>query len=154
MDINMQRLQVTSTEFEEEGWIPSQFTCEGEGTNPPIKIRSIPAEAQSLVLLLEDPDAPGGTFDHWVMWNIDVNGDIAADSCPGICGLNSKGTVGYYPPCPPEGSHRYIFVVFALNKNLPLQEGSSKKQLLESIEGAVIAKGTLTGRYEKQDKKA
>jgi Raf kinase inhibitor-like YbhB/YbcL family protein len=154
MDINMQRLHVTSTEFEEDGWIPSQFTCEGQGVNPPIKIRSIPAEAQSLVLLLEDPDAPGGTFDHWVMWNIDTKGDIAADSQPGICGLNSKGTVGYYPPCPPTGSHRYIFVVFALDKKLPLQEGSSKKQLLESIEGAVIAKGTLTGRYEKQDNKA
>jgi len=151
MDINMQRLHITSPEFEDNGWIPSQFTCEGDGVNPPIKIRSIPGEAQSLVLLLEDPDAPGGTFDHWVMWNIDTTGDIAADSRPGICGLNSKGTVGYYPPCPPTGSHHYIFVVFALDKKLPLAEGSSKKQLLESIDGAVIAKGTLTGRYEKQN---
>ncbi len=148
----MQRLTITSPEFEENGWIPARFTCEGAGINPAIKIRSVPAEAESLVLLLEDPDAPGGTFDHWVLWDIDVRGDIEEDSQPGISGLNSKGSKGYYPPCPPEGSHRYIFVVFALNKKLDLHEGSSKKQLLESIEGAVIAKGMLTGRYEKQHK--
>ncbi len=149
MDINMQRLTVSSPEFEDNGWIPRIYSCEGNGTNPPLKVRSVPAEAKSLVLILEDPDAPGGTFDHWVLWNIDTKGDITTDSQPGVSGLNSKGQIGYTPPCPPDGAHRYIFIVYALDKTLDLQQGSSKKQLLESIEASVIAKGILTGRYEK-----
>jgi len=153
MDIHMQQLIVSSPEFEDNGWIPAQYTCEGKGINPPIKIKSIPAEAKSLVVLLEDPDAPGGTFDHWVLWNVDITGHIDADSQPGLCGLNSHGKPEYAPPCPPKGSsHRYIFVVFALDKKLDLNEGSGKKQLLEGITGSVIAKGTLTGRYEKQNR--
>ena len=150
METNIQRLTISSPDFEDNGWIPDAYTCEGEGINPPIKIRSIPAEAKSLVLILEDPDAPGGTFDHWVIWDVDTKGDIASGSLPGTSGLNSKGKTGYIPPCPPSGVHRYIFVVFALDKTLGLREGSSKKQVLESIDGAVIAKGTLTGRYEKK----
>lgn len=154
MDINMQRLEITSPAFEEGGWIPARYTCEGEGIHPELKIRHIPSEARSLLLLLEDPDAPGSTFDHWLAWDIDTGGNIAANSLPGTSGTNSSGHTGYYPPCPPEGAHRYIFVIFALDKELRLKTGSSKKQVMAAIDGSVIARGTLTGRYESSGKKA
>lgn len=146
----MQRLEITSPAFEDNGWLPERYTCKGDAIHPALTIRKIPPEARSLVILLEDPDAPGGTFDHWVLWDIDPKGDIGENSNPGTSGTNSSGRTGYYPPCPPQGAHRYIFVVFALDRELKLHEGSSKKQLLEAIEGAVIAKGILTARYEQQ----
>ncbi len=146
-DIN--NLQITSSAFKNEGNLASKYSCDGEGINPPLHIEKIPEAAKSLALIVEDPDAPNGVFDHWVVWNIDVVSDIAEGSNPGISGDNSAGKSGYHPACPPSGSHRYYFNVFALDTLLDLPVGSNKKDLKTVMNGHVIAKGSIMGRYEK-----
>jgi hypothetical protein len=101
-------------------------------------------------LIVEDPDAPNGVFDHWLVWNIRPASNINEDSLPGISGDNSAGKSGYHPPCPPNGSHRYYFHVFALDTALDILAGSKKKLLLQEMEGHVIAKGSLMGRYQRK----
>jgi Raf kinase inhibitor-like YbhB/YbcL family protein len=102
-------LTVSSPAFNNEGDIPAKYTCEGEEVNPPLQIDAIPEEAISLALIVEDPDAPKGTFDHWIVWNIEPKSSITENSNPGISGSNNGGKTGYYGPCPPSGSHRYYF---------------------------------------------
>ena len=111
-------LVISSPAFENDGDIPSKYTCDGEEINPPLKIANIPGEAKTLALIVEDPDASKGVFDHWLVWNIEPTGNIAEDSVPGTVGINSFGNTGYGGPCPPSGSHRYYFRLFALDSNL------------------------------------
>ena len=143
------QLQVISIVFSHNGHIPPQYTCEGENFNPPLTIRNIPEGTKTLALIMEDPDAPKGVFDHWIVWNIPPNEAIVERSNPGINGTNSFGKTGYGGPCPPSGSHRYFFRVYALDCELDLEVGSGKKELLDAMEGHVLASGELMGLYQK-----
>lgn len=143
-------LKVTSEAFVNGGEIPAKYTCDAEGINPPLHVENIPEDAKTLALLVEDPDAPNGVFDHWVVWNIDPVTDIAEHSNPGTSGDNSAGKSGYHPPCPPSGSHRYYFYVFALDASLDLLAGASKEELQTTMKGHVLGKGSIMGRYQRQ----
>ncbi len=142
-------LIITSPAFDNEGSIPAKYTCQGEEINPPLQIAETPKEAVSLVLIVEDPDAPNGTFDHWLVWNIKPTSTIDENSIPGISGSNGAGKTGYHGPCPPSGSHRYYFNVFALDKNLDLPVHADKKKLQEAMQPHIVAKGSIMGRYQK-----
>jgi Raf kinase inhibitor-like YbhB/YbcL family protein len=145
-------LQVNSHSFSNKGHIPPKYTCEGDDINPSLEISDIPHETQTLAIIMEDPDAPRGTFDHWLVWNIEPNEAIAENSSPGISGINSFGKTGYGGPCPPNGTHRYFFKVYALDKRLDLQAGSDKKALLEAMDGHILAEGVIMGQYQKKNK--
>ena len=145
-------LTITSPAFRNGEMIPSKYTCEGEEINPPIEIKGLPEGTQSLALIVEDPDAPKGTYDHWVVWNIDPSRTrIKENSIPGINGHNSSGKTGYHGPCPPSGAHRYFFHVYALNANLDLAPGSDKKQLQEAMLPHILAQGSLMGKYQRSN---
>jgi Raf kinase inhibitor-like YbhB/YbcL family protein len=146
------RMKITSSAFQAGGNIPSKFTCDGGDTNPPLQMQDIPAAATSLVLILDDPDAPGGLFTHWIVWNISPQTtSIAEGSAPkAVQGTNDFGKSGYGGPCPPSGSHRYYFRIFALDKELDLPVGSKRAQLNAAMKSHVIAQGELMGRYSRQ----
>jgi Raf kinase inhibitor-like YbhB/YbcL family protein len=143
----MEKLFVKSPVFENGKKLPLKYTCDGEGINPPLIVDGIPSEAKSLVLVIQDPDAPSGNFVHWLVWNISTIGKIDENSIPGIEGRNSSGRIHYSSPCPPSGTHRYIFKVFALNLQLELHEGATKKELDQSIHGHIVAKGEIIGLF-------
>jgi Raf kinase inhibitor-like YbhB/YbcL family protein len=138
-----------SSSFEHEGIIPSKYTCDGEGINPPLKIGGIPDGTKTLALIMEDLDAPNGIYDHWLVWNIAPKHLIAENSVPGTSGINSTGKTGYLSPCPPYGSHRYYFHIYALDATLDLQPGADKKTLRQAIKFHVLAKGSLMGHYQR-----
>jgi Raf kinase inhibitor-like YbhB/YbcL family protein len=143
------RMKITSSAFQEGGNIPSKFTCDGSDTSPPLQITGAPAEAKSLVLIADDPDAPGGLFTHWLVWNIPPRtSSIAEGSAPkGVQGTNDFGNPGYRGPCPPPGVHRYSFKVFALDRELDLRSGAKRSQVDAAMKGHVVAQGELMGRY-------
>jgi hypothetical protein len=143
----IKNLEVTSPAFQNDGNIPSEYTCDGRDVSPPLRINNIPDDAESLVLIMEDPDAPRGTFTHWLVWNIDPSVSIAEDSVPGMAGRNDFGDTAYGGPCPPSGTHRYFFRIFALNRKLTLPAGTDKKTLEQTMHPHIIAEGTLMGRY-------
>lgn len=149
-DVSTTLLKIDSPAFENEEMIPMKYTCQGENINPPLKVADIPPGAKSLVLIMEDPDAPNGTFDHWLLWNIPVSGTIDENTKAGISGINDFGKTGYGGPCPPTGTHRYFFRVYALDAELALIPGSNKKLLLEAIDNHVMAVGEIMAKYQKQ----
>jgi len=144
-------LKLTSSAFAEGGMIPAVYSCTGGNINPPLSIAGVPPVAQSLVLILEDPDAPVGIWDHWVVFNIDPKTIAIAEGKEpdGTAGMGSSGKVTYQGPCPPSGTHRYIFTVYALNTMLALPNGASKNEVVHAMNGHVIGEGQLTGRYSK-----
>ena len=148
-EINTTLLKITSSAFEEEGMIPSRYTCEGENISPALAIENIPPGARSLAIIMEDPDAPNGTFDHWLTWNLPIKNKIEENSKAGISGINGFGKNGYGGPCPPSGTHRYFFRVYALDVELDLTPGSNKVILLEAIDDHIMAMGELMGKYKK-----
>ncbi len=143
-------LDVSSPAFENNGRIPSRYTCDGDDINPPLSIGNVPDSAKSLVLIMDDPDAPAGTWVHWVMWNIPLTGSIAEDSQPGVGGKNSWGRNDYGGPCPPSGTHRYFFKVYALDTMLELKNDAAKTDVLDAIEGHALAQGQLIGLYSRE----
>jgi len=146
------KIKITSSAFREGGNIPSKFTCDGSDTSPPLQISGVPSEAKSLVLIADDPDAPGGLFTHWLVWNIPPQtNSIAEGSAPkGVQGANDFGKSGYRGPCPPQGTHRYSFKVFALDRELDLRSGAKRGQVDGAMKGHIIAQGELVGRYAKK----
>jgi Raf kinase inhibitor-like YbhB/YbcL family protein len=143
-------LTVTSPDFVHEGEIPERFTCDGEDANPAFNIQGIPEGTKSLVIIMEDPDVPLTTFNHWVVWNIPPQENIAGNSIPGIQGRNSLGKSAYLGPCPPGGTHRYFFKVYALNSMLDIDEDSNKRKLESAMADHILAKGELMGWYHKK----
>ncbi len=144
-------LTVTSPAFSSGGLIPSAYTCEGAGLFPPLSIQNVPAQAASLVLIIDDPDAPGGTFVHYVKFNIPP-GDLTiaeGKEPPGIAGVGSSGSREYVGPCPPSGTHRYVFGVYALDATLPLPEGSDKVAVTAAMAHHILATGQLIGLYRR-----
>ena len=146
------RMKITSSAFQQGGNIPSKFTCDGSDTSPPLQITGVPSEAKSLVLIADDPDAPGGLFTHWLIWNIPPQtNSISEGSAPkGVHGTNDFGKPDYKGPCPPPGTHRYSFKIFALDRELDLRAGAKRSQLDAAMKGHVIAQGELLGRYARK----
>ena len=144
-------MNISSSAFENNGMIPKQFTCQGKDVNPALEIKGIPQGAKSLALIVDDPDAPRGTWVHWVVYNINPsNNRINEDSIPGVQGQNDFGRQNYGGPCPPSGTHRYFFKVYALDSVLDLQAGASKKDVEEAMDGHILEKAELVGRYQKE----
>jgi len=146
------RLKITSSAFQQGGNIPPKFTCTGSDTSPPLQIAGVPSEAKSLVLIADDPDAPGGVFTHWLIWNIPPRiNSIPESSAPkGVHGTNDFGKSDYKGPCPPPGTHRYSFKVFALDRELDLRGGAKRSQVDAAMKDHVIAQGELMGRYARK----
>ena len=148
-NVDIQNIKVFSSAFEANRTIPRKYTCDGENINPPLEFEGIPEEAESLVLILDDPDAPMKTFTHWIVWNIEPVAKIEEDSIPGVEGINDFRKIGYGGPCPPSGAHRYFFRVYALNRQLELKAGAGRKELESEMIGHIIAEGELMGKYSR-----
>jgi Raf kinase inhibitor-like YbhB/YbcL family protein len=146
------KMKITSSAFQEGGNIPSKFTCDGSDTSPPLQITGVPSEAKSLVLIADDPDAPSGLFTHWLIWNIPPQtNSISEGSAPkGVHGTNDFGKPDYKGPCPPPGTHRYSFKIYALDRELDLRGGAKRSQLDAAMKGHVVAQGELMGRYARK----
>jgi Raf kinase inhibitor-like YbhB/YbcL family protein len=148
-------LKLTSTAFEDGGMIPSKYTCDGANVSPPLAWSGVPGGAKSLALVVDDPDAPRGTWVHWVVYQIPATEKGFAEGAPdanssGVRqGTNDFGKQGYGGPCPPTGTHRYFFKLYALDGEPNLPQGVSKGQLLRAVEGHVLAEGQLVGRYQR-----
>lgn len=145
----MGAMRLTSMDFEDGAMIPQRFTCEGRNINPTLIIENIPAGTKSMVLTVEDLDAPRGTFVHWVVYNIPVMSRINEDSVPGTQGISDYGGREYQGPCPPSGTHRYIFTIYALDTEPFLGEMATKDALETAMQGHVLASAELIGVYEK-----
>lgn len=146
-------MKLTSSAFENNTNIPSKYTCQGDGVNPPLSVHEVPETTQSLALTVNDPDAPGGTWTHWTLWNLPPNTQEIPEAyqteAPVIEGLTSFGNLGYGGPCPPSGRHRYYFKIFALNQSLDLKSGSTIAQLEAAMEGKILASAELMSTYQK-----
>jgi Raf kinase inhibitor-like YbhB/YbcL family protein len=147
-------LELRSNAFEAGGALPDTYTCEGEGISPPFDWINVPPETKAFVLICDDPDAPRGTFSHWVLYNIPADHRQLAEGIPntarvgwgGTHGRNERGDVGYAAPCPPVGStHRYYFRLCALDADLQLPPGETRQQVLDRIEGHVLGRSERPG---------
>lgn len=145
-------MYLESSKFESHHEIPTKYSCEGEDISPPLTFGDIPPGAKSLALILEDPDAPRGTFIHWIAWNLPIEELVIKEgSKPKHQGKNHFGKIGYGGPCPPPGkSHRYFFKLFALDTFINLSEGSTKEQLEDAMEGHVLGRAELIGTYKRK----
>jgi len=141
------KLTVESPAFQNNADIPKKYTCDGEGINPPISIIEFPEKTKSFAIIVEDPDAPSGTFDHWLVWNIEPGHDIPENFKEGVGGNNSRHKIGYMGPCPPSGKHRYYFKIYALDITLDLNEGADKKSLMREMDKHILAEGEIMGKY-------
>lgn len=143
-------LQIISPAFREGAAIPVQYTCKGQNVNPPLNFINVPGGARSLALIMRDPDAPVGDYVHWTVWDIPTSTEtIAANSVPvgAVQGLNSSGKTGYMGPCPPSGTHRYMFEVYVLDETLNLSPSTTRDELKKAMQGHIIKQRTLTGLF-------
>ena len=157
--ISNKTISIESSVFRNNGSIPSKFTCDDVGINPPLSIRNVPKDAKSLVLIMTDPDIPEtakksfgiDVWDHWVAFNIPTNiTEIKeGENPPGILGKNTRGNNTYGPPCPPDREHRYFFKVYALDTLLNLPTGSNRIDVEKAMSGHIIATGELIGLYNR-----
>lgn len=143
-------IDVSSSVFSANEEIPSRYTCDGEDVNPPLTIGKLPERTRSLALIVEDPDAPMGTWDHWLVWNIPPAKEIKEDSIPGVEGKNSFNKHHYGGPCPPSGTHRYFFKVYALDAMLELGADADKEDLEKAMTGKILGRGEIMGLYRKK----
>ncbi|MCJ7472289.1 MAG: YbhB/YbcL family Raf kinase inhibitor-like protein [Actinobacteria bacterium] len=143
-------LMIGSPAFRENEKIPAKFTCDADNVNPQLDISGVSQEAASLVLIVDDPDAPGGTWVHWTIWNIDPGTtSISENSVPSgaVEGVTDFGIPGYGGPCPPSGTHRYFFKLFAMDTTLDLDSSASAADLEAAIQGHVLDSVELIGLY-------
>ena len=148
-------MKLTSAVFTQEEQIPEEYSCDGKNVNPPLTIAEVPPGAKSLGLVVEDPDAPSGTWSHWLVWNIKPETlEIMEDSVPeaAVQGVNDFKEIGYGGPCPPSGTHRYIFRLYALDATLNLNEGADRGELEEALEEHILDSTELVGLYTKDEK--
>jgi Raf kinase inhibitor-like YbhB/YbcL family protein len=154
-------LSLTSPEFKHDQSIPAKFTCQGENINPVLTFSEVPDKTASLVLIMDDPDAatdpdgPGKTFDHWILFNMKpdvtvINENTVPSSA--VVGKNSAGINAYTGPCPPNGTHKYIFKLYALSTMLNLKAGETKAEVLKALAGHVLEQSELIGLYRKTKK--
>ena len=145
-------MKLQSSAFEDGGVIPTKYTCDGENISPPLAIGGVPSGTASLVLIVDDPDAPGGSWVHWTVWNIPPDTTkIAEGGLPNgtIEGTTSFGTKGYGGPCPPRGTHRYIFRLYALNIPLNVPLTSDVPDIKEAMKDHMLGDAQLMGMYTK-----
>ncbi|MCD6270209.1 YbhB/YbcL family Raf kinase inhibitor-like protein [bacterium] len=146
-------MKIKSSSFENNQMIPSRYTCDGENISPDILIEQVPKESKSLVLIVDDPDAPMGTWVHWTLWNIspDIK-EIAAGHVPegSVQGMTSFGKPGYGGPCPPFGTHRYFFKIYAIDTILELGSNAGKAELEKAISGHILDKAQIVGLYKRK----
>jgi Raf kinase inhibitor-like YbhB/YbcL family protein len=150
-------LRVQSPAFFEGGQIPRSYTCDGKDVSPPLSWSGVPEGAKSLALICDDPDAPGKTWVHWVLFNLPPRIEGLPEGVPartsvsggGVQGTNDFRKVGYGGPCPPRGTHRYMFKLYALDAELALPAGATKAELEGASEGHVLGQATLTGKYSR-----
>ena len=146
---DFQELEVSSPAFQPEGPIPARYTCDGTNISPALAIHAIPEDARSLVLIAEDPDAPRGTWLHWMAWDIPVTHLLRENAIQGVQGKNDFGDPAYGGPCPPSGTHRYFFKVYALDNILGLPPETRRPELERSMAGHILAFGQLMGKYSR-----
>src|SRR3989344_1195577 len=146
-------MELTSPAFTHGGAIPSRYTCDGEDLSPPLRISGIPEGTQSLALICDDPDAPGNTWNYWILFNIDpATTEITEGTEPpeSAGGTNSWRRIGYGGPCPPSGTHRYFFKLFALDAPLPrFDDPPTKQELSSAMEGHILKQAELMGVYQR-----
>lgn len=151
-------MEITSTAFKDGEMIPSKYTCDGVNVSPPLAWQNSPRGVQSFALIADDPDAPAGTWVHWVIFNIPDTVFSLPENVPpketlengSIQGKNDFRKIGYGGPCPPNGVHRYYFKLYALDTKLNLQPGATKAELLKAMEGHILAQAQLMGRYSRK----
>jgi Raf kinase inhibitor-like YbhB/YbcL family protein len=142
-------LVISSPAFGQNEGIPQKYTCQGQDVSPVLNITGIPNGTQSMVLIVDDPDAPGGNWDHWLVYNIPVIDKIPEGAIPGTQLINDFQKREYGGPCPPSGTHRYFFKLYAIDQALDLPATATKKDLLNSLSGHLLAKAELIGLYKK-----
>jgi hypothetical protein len=148
---------LTSPVFQDGGRIPSRYTCTRDGISPPLAWSGAPKETKSVALIIDDPDAPRGIFTHWVIFNIPASDNSLSENIPasGVLpngatqGSNGGGRIGYTSPCPPSGTHHYVFHLYALDTQLSLQAGATKQDLLTAMAGHILAEAQLIGLYSR-----
>jgi Raf kinase inhibitor-like YbhB/YbcL family protein len=150
-------IKMTSAAFEPGGMIPNKYTCDGQDISPPLSWGDVPDGTESIALICDDPDAPMGTWVHWVLFDLPPETRGLPENIPAVENLENGGRhgtndfrkLGYGGPCPPGGTHRYYFKVYALDKLMNLHVGNTKSQLLKAMEGHILAEGDLMGRYKR-----
>jgi Raf kinase inhibitor-like YbhB/YbcL family protein len=142
-------MEISSPEFKNNEMMPERFGYGQDNVNPELEIDGVPPEAKSLVLIVDDPDAPRGTWVHWVLYDIPIIDRIEEDSAPGTQGLTDYKEKRYGGPFPPSGTHRYFFKLYALDKKLGLKEGAEKKTVEKAMEGHILEQAELVGLYKK-----
>lgn len=146
-------MNISSTAFGDNESIPAKYTCDGENISPPLHFSNVPSGTTSLALVVEDPDAPIGTWVHWTIWNINPSiSRVSEGSAPAgaVEGKTSSGKAGYGGPCPPSGTHRYVFKLYALDIMLELSQDAGSSELSKAMQGHVIAQAELAGLYQRQ----
>ena len=144
-------MKIESSAFKNRDKIPKKYTCEGDNVSPPLSFRDIPDGSKSLALIVDDPDAPHGTFDHWIIWDLPGNTvDLKEGTSASHNGKNSYGVLEYKGPCPPPGKpHRYFFKLYALDTLLNLKDGIEKKELENAMKGHILAEAELVGLFQR-----
>ncbi len=146
-------MEIKSPAFKNKQSVPAKYTCDGENISPPLEISGVPEQAKSLVLISDDPDAPAGTWVHWIIWNINPDiKQIPENSTPSgaVEGITSFEKSGYGGPCPPSGSHRYFFKLYALDTKLDLNSSAKIKDLQTAIKKHILDKAELIGSYQRK----
>ena len=152
-------MKLTSLAFQNGGHIPGRYTCDGKNISPPLEWSKIPSQTGSLVLIMDDPDAPRGTWDHWIIFNLPPNLTSLPEGTKNFpsgtkFGKNSWGKTEYGGPCPPDKQHRYFFKLYALNTNLDLPNGTTKEQIQQTMRGKIVEKTELIGLYARPGQKS
>jgi Raf kinase inhibitor-like YbhB/YbcL family protein len=142
-------MKISSPAFSHNGFVPSDYTCDGRNVNPPLRVLDVPEHAASLTLIMDDPDAPAGTWDHWVVFNIPpgVRQIDENSEPPGTHGAGTSGNRAYSGPCPPNGEHHYFFKLYALDIRLDVPEGARTPDVKQAMEGHILEEAELMGRY-------
>jgi Raf kinase inhibitor-like YbhB/YbcL family protein len=152
-----EKMNITSTAFNEGETIPRKYTCDGQDISPPLSWSGAPSGTKTFALIADDPDAPGGTWVHWVMYNIPAGTTALQEGVPAsktlsdgsVQGINDFKKIGYGGPCPPGGTHRYFFKLYALSGSVDIGGGATKDQLLPAMEGKILGETRLMGTYSR-----
>lgn len=151
-------IKVTSPVFEDGGLIPAKYTCDGADISPPLQWDAVPEATKSIALICDDPDAPMGTWVHWVLFNLPADTKELPENLPtdetlpsgAKQGITDFGRTGYGGPCPPSGTHRYFFKIYTLDAEIELNSSAKKADLLKAMEGHILGQGQLMGKYKRQ----
>jgi hypothetical protein len=151
-------IKITSSVFQDGGMIPAKYTCDGADVSPPLQWDTVPEGTKSIALICDDPDAPMGTWVHWVLFNLPADTRELAEDVPpdktlptgARQGTSDFGRIGYGGPCPPSGTHRYFFKIYALGAKLDLPAGTRKNDLVKAMQGHILTQGQLIGKYKRR----